>query len=196
MSYLLDALRKAERERHPERVADLAQWHDPVGDGRGGGLPGWVAPVVAALVLLNAAILAALWLSRQSAPPDVGPETIDAAAPAPAARPSPPEAPARVPETPPQPAFAAAAAPTAADGYDEPVDSVAAQPADPRRQLPPIGISGHLYSSIPGRSFLLVDGRRYREGERLPQGPAIESIDEAGAVLDYRGERFRVAAPR
>lgn len=92
--------------------------------------------------------------------------------------PSPAPEPAPAPaETSPEPAAPA------------PSDDVPARP-------PPIELSGHLYSSIPGRSFVLVNGRRYREGERLREGPAVESIDESGAVFNYRGERFRAAAPR
>jgi len=60
---------------------------------------------------------------------------------------------------------------------------------------PDVAINGHLYSTVPGRSFILVDGRRYHEGERLAAGPAVESIDAAGATLNYRGDRFHVDGP-
>jgi len=60
---------------------------------------------------------------------------------------------------------------------------------------PDIQINGQLYSSVPGRSFILVEGRRFHEGERLPQGPAIESITPTGATLRYRGKRYHVTGP-
>lgn len=76
-------------------------------------------------------------------------------------------------------------------GRDAPVQrSVPAGPA------PDVTINGHLYSSVPGRSFILVAGRRYHEGERLASGPAVESIDAAGATLNYRGKRYQVDGPR
>lgn len=179
MSYLLDALRKAERERQLERTPDLAQLHESEADDRNDGLPAWVAPVVAALVLLNLAALSAFWLLREPAEPIAAPrQQVPVAEPV-----------ALQPEAPP-------AAFDAAGDYPEPAASAADLPVGIRDRPPSIELNGHLYSSIPGRSFVLVDGRRYREGERLSEGPAVESIDETGAVLNDRGERFRVAAPR
>lgn len=60
---------------------------------------------------------------------------------------------------------------------------------------PDVAINGHLYSSVPGRSFILVGGQRYHEGERLVAGPAVESIDARGATLNYRGQRYHVRGP-
>tara|TARA_B100001079_G_C16089510_1_gene373399 strand:- start:155 stop:538 length:384 start_codon:yes stop_codon:yes gene_type:complete len=60
---------------------------------------------------------------------------------------------------------------------------------------PAITINGQLYSTVPGRSFILVDGRRYHEGERLAAGPAVEQIEPSGAVLRYQGQRYRVDGP-
>jgi len=65
-----------------------------------------------------------------------------------------------------------------------------------RGGIPDLEINGHLYSSVPGRSFVLIGGRRYHEGERLAAGPAIESIDAKGAILRHGGVRFRLLAPR
>lgn len=60
---------------------------------------------------------------------------------------------------------------------------------------PQIEINGQLYSSVPGRSFILVDGRRYHDGEKLPMGPAIERITPSGAILRYRSKRYHVSGP-
>lgn len=61
--------------------------------------------------------------------------------------------------------------------------------------VPDVSINGHLFSSVPGRSFILVNGRRYHEGERLAAGPAIESIDATGATLNYQGQRYHINGP-
>lgn len=61
--------------------------------------------------------------------------------------------------------------------------------------VPSVEINGQLYSTVPGRSFILVNGRRYHEGERLAAGPAIESIDPNGATLRYHGQSYHVAGP-
>ncbi|MBO9471237.1 general secretion pathway protein GspB [Endozoicomonas sp. G2_2] len=65
----------------------------------------------------------------------------------------------------------------------------------PRGSAPAVAINGHLFSTVPGRSFILVNGRRYHEGERLAEGPAVESIDATGATLNYRGDRYHVKGP-
>lgn len=181
MSYLLDALRKA--ERHRDRVPDLAQLHEADSGGGNGGRVGWVVPAILGLVLLNLGVLSVFWLSRDAeiAPPPAAPE------------PAMPEKPGPVRDVAPAPQPVAAPEP---ESHSAPVESIGALPAAAHDGLPDIELSGHLYSSIPGRGFILVNGRRYREGERLREGPAVESIDESGAVLNHRGERFRVAAPR
>ncbi|MGN8157405.1 general secretion pathway protein GspB [Salinisphaera sp. RV14] len=61
--------------------------------------------------------------------------------------------------------------------------------------VPSVDINGQLYSTVPGRSFILVNGRRYHEGERLAAGPAVESIGPNGATLRYHGRRYHVAGP-
>lgn len=65
--------------------------------------------------------------------------------------------------------------------------------ADP--SAPAITINGQLYSTVPGRSFILVNGRRYHEGERLAAGPAVEQIEPSGAILRYQGQRYHVPGP-
>ncbi|MES1954390.1 general secretion pathway protein GspB [Salinisphaera hydrothermalis] len=61
--------------------------------------------------------------------------------------------------------------------------------------VPSVEINGQLYSTLPGRSFILVNGRRYHEGERLAAGPAVESIGPNGATLRYHGQRYHVPGP-
>lgn len=183
MSYLLDALRKAERERHRDRVPDLAQLHEADSGGGNGGRAGWVVPAILGLALLNLGVLSLFWLSREAevAPPPAEPEPAMSEKPGPVRDVVPAPQPVAVPEP---------------ESHSAPVESIEAPRPDAPDGLPDIALSGHLYSSIPGRSFILVNGRRYREGERLREGPAVESIDESGAVLNHRGERFRVDAPR
>lgn len=82
------------------------------------------------------------------------------------------------------------AAQHARNSTQEPVQATAAD-----ANAPHVSINGHLYSSVPGRSFILVDGRRYHEGERLAAGPAVVSIDRKGATLNYEGRRYHVNGP-
>jgi general secretion pathway protein B len=46
------------------------------------------------------------------------------------------------------------------------------------------------YHSDPDRAYAIVNGRRYRTGERTASGPSVTDIRRDGVVLTHRGERF------
>lgn len=50
----------------------------------------------------------------------------------------------------------------------------------------------HVYSDTHSRSFLIMNGRKYREGDDLGKGAVLVAITLEGAVVDYANERFRV----
>lgn len=50
----------------------------------------------------------------------------------------------------------------------------------------------HVYSESPGGSFIMVNLKKYREGQTLPNGMVLEEILPDGLVMSYQGERFRV----
>ena len=52
----------------------------------------------------------------------------------------------------------------------------------------------HVYDRQPGRRFVLLNLHKYREGERLREGPLLEEITPDGVILSFQGERFRVLA--
>jgi general secretion pathway protein B len=62
-------------------------------------------------------------------------------------------------------------------------------PPDYRADFPALTIEVHVYERAPAQRFVLVNGRRYKEGERLAEGPQLLEIVREGIVLDYRGER-------
>jgi general secretion pathway protein B len=59
-----------------------------------------------------------------------------------------------------------------------------------RLALPPLHLDIHVYDDVPASRFVFIDGRKYREGERLAAGPEVERITEAGVVLRHQNERF------
>lgn len=61
---------------------------------------------------------------------------------------------------------------------------------DYRRSVPSFDIQFHRYSDNRYRSFVMVDGARYREGQILKAGPIVERIVEEGLILRWQGERF------
>ena len=59
-----------------------------------------------------------------------------------------------------------------------------------RLSLPRLDL--HVYSEDPQNRFILVDLKKYREGETLESGMLLEEILPEGIVMRYRGERFMV----
>lgn len=57
-----------------------------------------------------------------------------------------------------------------------------------RNDFPPIRIDVHAYDEQPAKRFVMINGRRYHEGEVLTEGPRIVSIEEDGIVFNYRNE--------
>jgi len=50
----------------------------------------------------------------------------------------------------------------------------------------------HVYSETPQGRFIMVDLKKYREGNTLPNGMVLEEILPDGMVMSYQGERFLV----
>lgn len=63
---------------------------------------------------------------------------------------------------------------------------------DQRVQLSPLHIDVHVYNENPQRRFVLINARKYKEGERLSEGPLLEEIRRDGLVMYYRDQRFLV----
>jgi general secretion pathway protein B len=61
-----------------------------------------------------------------------------------------------------------------------------------RGGVPELHLDLHVYSPTPQQRFIFVNSRKYREGETLQEGPVVEQITPDGAVLDYRGTRFKL----
>ena len=59
-----------------------------------------------------------------------------------------------------------------------------------RLSLPRLDL--HVYSEVPENRFILVNLKKYREGDTLESGLVLEEILPEGMVMYYRGERFMV----
>jgi general secretion pathway protein B len=211
MSYILDALRKADaqRERDPSRGIHAHPAALGAVSDRDARAPwAWGA---GALVLV--AIAAAGWyvMREQNAPASVpapvAPVVVERApavarvAPvvaAPVIEPPAPPVAEVVPPPPPGPSLhveppanppvqppvvsAAAAAPT-------PVPAAAGLPAD----APRISISGGVYSTSPAQRMLIVNGQVLNEGSEAAPGLTIAEIKPRTAVLKFRGALYTVA---
>jgi general secretion pathway protein B len=98
----------------------------------------------------------------------------------------------------PAPEFAAAAEVPAAPASAKPSRIIAGNELPTAEQLigsgtlniPLLNLDLHVYSDQPASRFVVINTRKYKEGEQLTEGPTIESITINGVVLSSQGRRF------
>lgn len=100
----------------------------------------------------------------------------------------PPEPPQPVPSQAPEQATPATAPAPGNDALLELSDLTAEQ----RRQLPPLKLSMHLWNADPSRRFVIIDGARLGEGDRLGDA-VIDRITTDSVILDWNGRRLRLS---
>lgn len=218
MSYILEALKKAQSERQlgsaptihavpiqaaPPKAASAAR------------TPLWLGFGALALLAIGAG---AMWTLRAPAPVALAPVALaqPPAAPMPLPAPAivlpPPPAPAPMPvapvkampaaaiKAPPmpreapavRPAPVAAAAP-AAPAPEEALPFARDLPEPMRSELPKVAFGGYMYSKNPADRLLLIDKALRHEGEEVAPGLVLEKLLPKAAVMNYRGTRYRVA---
>lgn len=108
------------------------------------------------------------------------------AAPSTAARSTPTLSAAAPPSESPAPSIA-----TTATNAQPAIDTKAlkAMPDSYRADFPPITVQVHVYDADPAKCWVLIDGRRYKVGDTLSQGPKIYKIVPQGIVFDWQGQR-------
>jgi general secretion pathway protein B len=192
MSFILDALKKAESERSRSSGPVLMDVRVAPPRRR---LPTW-AWVLGLVLAANLGVLAWLLLRTPPAAGGAGDEqrVPPPAVNLPAAGANPP---APAPATPP-PAAGNAPLPTAANAAPPPpnLDSL------PTLQdltaagtvLPPLQLNLHVYDALPANRYVLLNSARLREGEYTADGVKVEAITPQGVVLDAAGRRFRLLA--
>lgn len=204
MSFILDALKKSEIERQEQAGPSVSHVREARPERR---RPLWIA-AIAALLAVNIVVVMYFALrdddgAREST------EAVQASAPLADERPQEPAAsrPAATDESAVQPDAGREVRPLEAEveppAAGTPLPAAAAAPDDEallpsfnelviagRLALPPLHLDIHVYDDVPTSRFVFIDGRKYREGERLAAGPEVERITEAGVVLRHQNERF------
>ncbi len=56
--------------------------------------------------------------------------------------------------------------------------------------LPDLHLDIHVFSPVSGERFVFVNMRKYREGDRLEEGPTIDEIRPERVVMTYVGQQF------
>ena len=90
--------------------------------------------------------------------------------------------------------------------YSPPPEQPAVQPAAPQAAAMPnadevaarggvaaLHLDLHVYVTQPQQRFIFVNSRKYKQGDTLAEGPLVEEITPDGAVLNFRGSRFKLS---
>ena len=189
MSYILEALKKAEAERQRGAVPTLQSLSAAPAAEATATKPllryALYGAVLVALLLLG--LLIARWMTTTT-PAAPQPAVVQAPAPAPMRvepRVLPPPAP-RVLEAP-KPVVMP---PVVAAPASAPIPTLAELPESLRRSLPPLKIGGSMYSDTPSARMLIINSVVYHEGDALGAGLLLETIGTRKAQLSYNGQRF------
>lgn len=87
-----------------------------------------------------------------------------------------------------QPATAAApSTPTVRPLQDMPVSF--------RAELPKLTVDVHVYDANPLKRFAIVNGKKYREGDTLVEGPRVAAITADGVVIEHKGSQVLLPLP-
>ncbi len=214
MSYILDALKKSERDR---AVGDDRRLPEAPATTGSFALPHRLWPLALASGLVAGALVAVIMIWRgaaQDAPTDAA-RRADAPSPAHAAGTAtlPLAAVAELPPvrealsspvgggqargTAPSVAPPPAIAPPPQTGNPVAADApfLRQKPQEFQRQLPELVVTIHVYSPDESQRILFINNREYRRGDQLLEGLRVEEIVPDGAVLSFRGERFRLRRP-
>jgi general secretion pathway protein B len=216
MSFILDALRKSERERQRKLQPGIAsmQVHKPR---RGAGF--WI-PLVALLVGINLSLVFVMWVMGDRQQPAVTNTSPTAEVPAPQ-----PELQPTLDSRPnPQPESSVSAQPAGQMTPGQELDTLVsggsgtlttlqkqsdiyyANASEEFDNLPsmellilqnvislePLRLDIHVYSQKPAERFVFINMAKYTEGDLLAEGPKLITINEAGVVLLHQGHEFQV----
>lgn len=106
-----------------------------------------------------------------------------------------PQEPAAVVATPsPPPPATPTASPPAPPVRNARPSTLAELPAEERRRLPALKLSMHMWNPQPAKRFVILDGIRYGEGDRIGAA-VITAIDSDGVILDLDGRAVRLPLP-
>lgn len=198
MSLILEALRKSDRQRQRAAADRLREGPRP---GRSRALASW--PILwSALTAILSLLALVAFVSQQAADPLAQNPVLNGATAS--GMENSPASPAAVRglsgELQRQPeevtsGVASSADPAASAARSEkPAGGEAPSPGELanvlQAGLPALHVDVHVWAERPADRFVLINLRRYREGDRIEEGAMIRHIVPEGVVLGYRGERY------
>ena len=211
MSYILEALKKAQAERARGAVPGVDAQPVPTIQHQPQALWGaWIAAMLALLAVGAFVYWQGPWTRQEPVarvmeapvPAVVQPAPAVVQAEPPKASPAPKVVTA--PATPkpvrklgqPMPGEAAPAPPVAAAAptpASERIAQLQDLPAQIQREIPALAVNGYIYASNPSDRSVLINNRLRREGDVLADGFILEKLLPREMVLNYRGYRYRMS---
>jgi general secretion pathway protein B len=73
----------------------------------------------------------------------------------------------------------------------EMIPLITEMPVDLQQALHALRVDVHVYADAPANRFVMINLRKYREGDRVNDDLYLERITREGMVLIWRGQRFR-----
>lgn len=213
MSYILDALKRAESDRGRGSVPGVHTQQVMAGGASADtpGRPAWLWPVVVGSAVLVAGV--GLYVYKPlsvrvntGAVPPPPPAANTAGLPAPqitsltAVPTGAADGTAGTGNEPAARGSARRAANTGSGGGNPPavpsneprIYAVNDLPADVRNDLPKLTIGGSSYSSNPALRMLMINGKMYQEKDTAGPNLVLEQIRQGSAVMRFKGYRYRI----
>jgi general secretion pathway protein B len=203
MSYILDALRKAEADR---KLGETAGVHDPApvspadAPSQHAGLQRWLPGVAVGLLLGLTGTLAWMLMGGSD---DKATSTLPRPEPAPLVTVTPEMSQAGMPDetvvqlpratpTPNRAKSAGSTSSASANALETPSQETAPKKLTPevRATLPPLAVGGAMYSDVPASRMVVINGQLYREGDTVAPGITLELIQLKSAILRHQGQRY------
>jgi general secretion pathway protein B len=217
VSYILDALKKSERERTLVRGVGFADAARRAAQGTD-----WLPWLIAGIVVVTVISVATVFVMRgrlipaesaivPSTATSVGPVALAASPTEADESKSGPLVADKPASTGPRSAaqgLAAQALATLPPSIDATVEAAAplvraqgetsllsALPTKFQQSLPTMTVNIHVYSPEESQRILYINNRQYRRGDEIPGGVFVEEIVPDGVVLQFRGQRFKLPRP-
>jgi len=217
MSYILDALRRADAERERGTVPSLhtQQFGALPSDDEAPPRPRLLIGTIVVLVLALGGVLAWNFFGGSEAPPK---PVVQAVTPTPGPTPGPTIAPPPVfapqslasasagrpasattamPRPAPRPAVrreaaSATATPSPTAPADDRIYSLAELPEAIKRELPKLAYGGGSYSGDKASRLAFLNGQVFHEGDTVAPGLVLKQVKQKGVILAYKGYRFEI----
>jgi len=194
MSYILDALKKSDKERQQGEVPGIDSIHDrfPSGGHHSPGTQKNFLPMAVAIILFVSIPLAAWYWYTDFYRPDEKIVVInEVISPV-----TPPDVKVKdqVPTvTPPAPLpninTTVLKIPKPESIRQEPEKEMALLQ---REKLPELHFAGHTYSDDPAKRMIIINDTILREGQRVDESITLTEITWTGVILDYNGQRIEM----